>query len=63
MRLYITDTFFLVGLNREVKVVLDALTMAYWRRKQTNTVKLHSNKDSQWYGLRHMDTFYEPSAA
>ena len=34
-------------------LVLDALTMAYWRRKPTNTVKLHSDQGSQYTSRRY----------
>lgn len=33
-------------------LVLDALTMAYWRRKPTGTVMLHSDQGSQYTGSR-----------
>lgn len=33
-------------------LILDALTMAYWRRKPTSTVMLHSDQGSQYTGKR-----------
>src|SRR5690606_7761405 len=37
-----------MGRTMTADLVLDALTMAYWRRKPTNTVMLHSDQGSQY---------------
>jgi putative transposase len=37
-----------MGRTMTADLVLDALTMAYWRRKSTNTVMLHSDQGSQY---------------
>lgn len=37
-----------MGSKMTADLVLDALTMAYWRRKPTNTIMLHSDQGSQY---------------